>query len=136
MDEMYGLNSMAEYSDNYKTLLYPENLILPAADYYQNLFSSASTTTLRDNCVPIFGSDEPFSAASEAASIAPEIQREEDISSMIKAKIASHPCYPRLLQAYIDCQKVNNNDLLSSFLVQKPAAVASSSAGYISTQNI
>ncbi|KAG6708217.1 hypothetical protein I3842_06G069600 [Carya illinoinensis] len=104
MDEMYGLTSMAEFSDNYKTLLYPENLILPAADYYQSFFSSAST--LRDNRVPIFGSDEPFSVASEAASIAPEIQREEDMSSMMKARIASHPSYPRLLQAYIDCQKV------------------------------
>ncbi|KAL1804467.1 hypothetical protein DCAR_0936112 [Daucus carota subsp. sativus] len=27
-------------------------------------------------------------------------------SSLVKAKIASHPYYPRLLQAYIDCQKV------------------------------
>ncbi|KAE8688327.1 Detected protein of confused Function [Hibiscus syriacus] len=41
----------------------------------------------------MFGSDELFSAASaisEAASITPEIRREEDISCVIKAKIVSH----------------------------------------------
>lgn len=117
MEEMYGLNSAAEYSDNYKALMFPDNLILPAADYYQSLFSSGGA--LRDNRIPIFGSDELLSAASavsEAASITPEIQREEDMSCVIKAKIASHPCYPRLLQAYIDCQKVNGD--FWSFLVQ------------------
>ncbi|KAG6426415.1 hypothetical protein SASPL_110656 [Salvia splendens] len=31
---------------------------------------------------------------------------DEDDSSLIKAKIASHPSYPKLLQAYIDCHKV------------------------------
>jgi hypothetical protein len=121
MDEMYGLNSAAEYSDNYKALMSPDNLIIPTADYYQGFLSSAGA--LRDHHrIPIFGSDELLSAASalsEAASFTPEIQREEDMSSVIKARIASHPCYPRLLQAYIDCQKVNN---LSSFPVQDPAA--------------
>lgn len=110
MDDIYGLNSAVDYSDNYKTLMSPENLILPTADYYQSFFSSASA--VRDNRFPLFGSDELLSAASavsEAASITPEIQLQEDMSSMIKAKIASHPCYPRLLQAYIDCQKVNND---------------------------
>ncbi|KAE8023496.1 hypothetical protein FH972_009185 [Carpinus fangiana] len=108
MDEMYGLNTAAEYSDDYKALMSPDNLILPTADYYQGLLSS--TAALRDHHrIPIFGSDELLSAASaisEAASFTPEIQREEDMSSVIKARIASHPSYPRLLQAYIDCQKV------------------------------
>ncbi|KDP31074.1 hypothetical protein JCGZ_11450 [Jatropha curcas] len=31
---------------------------------------------------------------------------EEEVSSAIRAKIASHPLYPKLLEAYIDCQKV------------------------------
>lgn len=110
MDEIYGLNSAAEYSDNYKALMSPDNLILPTttADYYQGLLSPPGA--FRDHHrIPIFGSDELLSAASaisEAASFTPEIQREEDMSSVIKARIASHPCYPRLLQAYIDCQKV------------------------------
>ncbi|XVE75005.1 hypothetical protein DITRI_Ditri12bG0062800 [Diplodiscus trichospermus] len=98
MDEMYGFHSTGEYADN--ALMSPENLILPS-DYQAWLYSSGR--------LPMFGSDELISAASaisEAASITPEIQREEDMSTVIKAKIASHPSYPRLLQAYIDCQKV------------------------------
>ncbi|KAJ6748533.1 HOMEOBOX PROTEIN TRANSCRIPTION FACTORS [Salix purpurea] len=31
---------------------------------------------------------------------------EEEVSCAIRAKIASHPLYPKLLEAYIDCQKV------------------------------
>lgn len=80
------------------------------SDYQALLCSSAAG----DNRVSdVFGSDELLSAAasalsSEAASIAPEIRRNNDNVSLgvIKAKIASHPSYPRLLQAYIDCQKV------------------------------
>ncbi|KAH7510692.1 hypothetical protein FEM48_ZijujUnG0092400 [Ziziphus jujuba var. spinosa] len=48
--------------------------------------------------------------------IAPEFQREEDVSSIIKAKIASHPSYPKLLEAYIDCQKVGAPPEVASLL--------------------
>ncbi|XP_065876755.1 homeobox protein knotted-1-like 6 [Euphorbia lathyris] len=101
MDGIYGLRSTADYSD--KTLMLPENLILPS-DY-----SSFLSSETFQNRVPLFISDELLSAASaisESASIAPEIPREEDMLNLIKAKIASHPSYARLLQAYIDCQKV------------------------------
>lgn len=107
MEEMYGLQSTAEYSD--KALMSPENLILPS-DYQSLLVTSGE---YRDR-IPVFGSNELLSAAAsaiseaEAASIAPEIQREEDVVNVIKAKISSHPIYPRLLDAYIDCQKVNS----------------------------
>ncbi|KAL4639027.1 hypothetical protein ACB092_03G188600 [Castanea dentata] len=110
MDGMYGLNSAAEYSD--KALMSPDNLIIPTD--YQTLLSSSSSSgafaSFRDHHhhrIPIFGSEELLSAAASAISEASEIQREElNMSTIIKAKIASHPCYPRLLQAYIDCQKV------------------------------
>ncbi|KAH1098287.1 hypothetical protein J1N35_015208 [Gossypium stocksii] len=108
MDEMYGFNATGEYAD--KAWMSPENLILPS-DYHAWLCSSGR--------VPMFGSDELISAASaisEAASIAPEIRREEDMSCVIKAKIASHPSYPRLLQAYIDCQKVGAPPEIASIL--------------------
>lgn len=70
---------------------------------------------------PVYGSDELMSAASAIS----ELRRPSTCSrrdhvtnnyqnynipcqppSSVKAKIASHPYYPRLLQAYIDCQKV------------------------------
>ncbi|XVE85109.1 hypothetical protein DITRI_Ditri17bG0065800 [Diplodiscus trichospermus] len=108
MDEMYGFHSTGEYAD--KALMSPENLILPS-DYQAWLCSSGR--------VPMFGSEEficAASAISEAASITPEIQREDNMSSMIKAKIASHPSYPRLLQAYIDCQKVGAPPEIASIL--------------------
>ena len=107
-DEMYGVPppTAAEYSD--KALMTPENLIFPA-EYHSFLMSTGDR-------IPMFGSDELLSAAASAVTeaepssniIAPEIQRHHDASSLIKAKIASHPHYPRLLQAYIDCQKVIN----------------------------
>ncbi|XP_022775589.1 homeobox protein knotted-1-like 6 [Durio zibethinus] len=98
MDEIYGFYSTGEYA--YKALMSPENLMLPC-DYQAWLCSLGR--------IPMFGSDELISSASaisETASITLEIQREEDTSSVIKAKIASHHSYPRLIQAYIDCQKV------------------------------
>lgn len=105
-DEIYGVSSTAEYTD--RALMTPENIF--PAEYHSFLMSSAART-------PMFGSDEFLSAAIAVtagnetepypgATIAPEIQRQNDASSLIKAKIASHPHYPRLLQAYIDCQKV------------------------------
>ncbi|MBA0624648.1 hypothetical protein Godav_009964 [Gossypium davidsonii] len=99
MDEIYGFYSMGDqYVDN--ALMSPENMIFPS-DYQPRLCSS--------DRVPAFGSDELISVASaisEAAYVTPQIQGEVDISNVIKAKIASHPYYPRLLEAYIDCQKV------------------------------
>jgi len=103
---MYGMPSTAEYSE--KALMTPESIF--PAEYHGFLMSSGSR-------IPMFGSDELLSAAVAItagsgaepypnASVAPEIQRHHDTSSLIKAKIASHPHYPRLLQAYIDCQKV------------------------------
>ncbi|KAK0572970.1 hypothetical protein LWI29_001136 [Acer saccharum] len=94
MDEMCGFNPSGEYPE--KGWMSPENLMFPP-DY---------TGLLCPGRIPTFGSDELLSAASAITEAAPINQREEDMSSIIKAKIASHPSYPRLLEAYIDCQKV------------------------------
>lgn len=113
MDEMYGFYSSfgSEYYTD-KALMSPENLILPC-DYQTLFFSPSSSSSFRDHRTtlhhPVFGSDELISAASaisEAASITPEFHPDDDVETLIKAKIKSHPSYPRLLQAYIDCQKV------------------------------
>ncbi|KAJ8773566.1 hypothetical protein K2173_005812 [Erythroxylum novogranatense] len=86
MDGLFGLP--AEFSD--KPLMSPLQSMLLPLDYHSFL----------DHRIPSFGSDELISSE-EASDITPE-----NSSSLIKAKIASHPCYPRLLDAYIDCQKV------------------------------
>ncbi|KNA21290.1 hypothetical protein SOVF_044490 [Spinacia oleracea] len=104
MDEIYGLHPVVaaggDYSD--KALMSPDNLILNS-DYQSLIMNSGSAAAVR------FGSDELISATciSESASVTPELQqRDDDTSTSIKAKIASHPHYSRLLQSYINCHKV------------------------------
>jgi len=97
MEEMYGVPTTVEYGD--KSLMTPENLIFPT-DYNSFLMSTTSST----NRIPMFGSDDIFTAAEPSSA---GIQ-DDVASNVMKAKIASHPYYPRLLQAYIDCQKVNS----------------------------
>ncbi|CAA7014322.1 unnamed protein product [Microthlaspi erraticum] len=100
MDGMCGFRSAGDYSERSALMMSPSD--------YQNLICSSAG----DNRV--FGSDELYSAAasalsSEAVSISPHrIRRADDNFSfgLIKSKIASHPLYPRLLETYIDCQKV------------------------------
>ena len=125
MDGLYGLqySSSTDYSDKAGAafMMSPENLIFPSDNYHQ-MSSFYSSEAFQNRINPLFASDELLSAASAisettAVSIAPpEIQPgggggggggEDDMSTFIKAKIASHPSYPRLLQAYIDCQKVD-----------------------------
>lgn len=105
MEEMYGVPTTVEYGD--KSLMTPENLIFPA-DYNSFLMSTTSST----NRIPMFGSDDIFTAAeSSSAAIQDDVA-----SNIMKAKIASHPYYPRLLQAYIDCQKVGAPPEIASLL--------------------
>lgn len=113
MDEMCGFNSTGDKGSCW------ENLVFPTSHEYDY----SSSPLLYPGRIPTFGSDELLSAAASAISEAAapisstpppppppphEIQppEVEDVSTVIKAKIASHPCYPRLLEAYIDCQKV------------------------------
>ncbi|XP_021743034.1 homeobox protein knotted-1-like 6 isoform X1 [Chenopodium quinoa] len=108
MDEIYGLHpTAADYSD--KALTSPENLILPA-DYHSFVMNSGSAAAVR------FGSDELISATCISESASEMHQRSDDTSSSIKAKIASHPHYPRLLRSYIDCHKVGAPAEIASIL--------------------
>ncbi|XP_047317877.1 homeobox protein knotted-1-like 6 [Impatiens glandulifera] len=113
MDDMYGLHPTTATTSDYadRSLMSPDHLMIP--DEYQRFLSSSSVVGADHHRIPMFGSDDFISAASaissDAASVTPRFLREDDdhhLSSLIKAKIASHPSYPRLLQAYLDCQKV------------------------------
>ena len=103
MDQLYGLHSPSSSDYHHPPPFPPENLISPS--HYPNFNSPAP--------FPIFGSDQLLSASSlvvsDAASMVAEIQgggSGEEVSSAIRAKIATHPLYPKLLHAYIECQKV------------------------------
>ncbi|KAM1541851.1 hypothetical protein ACFX13_011795 [Malus domestica] len=129
MEEMYGLQSTADYGDkgfestteydDRGALMTPENLILPL-DYHSLLHSSVAFLEHNHHQhqrEAMFGSNDIvlYSAASEAASTI-IAQREEDVFGAIKTRIASHPTYPRLIHAYIECQKVGAPPEIASFL--------------------
>ncbi|XP_048322997.2 homeobox protein knotted-1-like 6 [Ziziphus jujuba] len=109
MDNPYGIDTTAGFSDQ-SSMEVPGSFVAPA-DYL-------SFEGIGDR-VPSFGSDPIFSGSSSTAAVsdeasmvvAAEIQRgtssvDDEVSRVIREKIASHPLYPKLLQAYIDCQKV------------------------------
>ncbi|OMO67587.1 homeobox knotted-1-like protein [Corchorus olitorius] len=105
MEELYGFSSSGATDApvySMETNQTGENMLSPAGNYpvvsgfpsgfAEHMFGSTATGQL------LSGS----SGISDADSMVPE----EEVSSAIRAKIASHPLYPKLLQAYIDCQKV------------------------------
>ncbi|XP_031123033.1 homeobox protein knotted-1-like 6 [Ipomoea triloba] len=133
MDGMFGFHSTPDYGD--RALMSPENLMDCGYTYHGLISSSAPDR------IPVFASDDltatgsfPCSVVSEAASVAPDVYRrgggggrredaagekeddDDDGIGLIKAKIASHPSYPKLLEAYIDCQKVGAPPEIASFL--------------------
>nr|GMD97125.1 homeobox protein knotted-1-like 6 [Ipomoea batatas] len=102
MDETtYGFPSTSDYAD--KALMSPDNSLMmmmdyPYAAYNYNYNYNYHPAAAAADTLPLCGASTEIAAADN---------EDEDVSSvMIKAKIASHPCYPKLLHAYIDCQKV------------------------------
>ncbi|KAL6577893.1 Homeobox protein knotted-1-like [Orobanche minor] len=118
-NEVYGIHSTGgDYSD--KAIMSPDNNLMNiAAEYnqyhYDSLIPSAGH---RHRSSPAFEPEE-FGLESETGSIHvyqkyrygdnhedDDNDDERANHGVIKAKIANHPSYPKLLDAYIDCQKV------------------------------
>lgn len=92
---MYGVDSYSE-----KALMSPENLMIPE-EYNQYHYHSL--------IAPMFGSDElglQYCSVESASVSVHNHDHDHKDSTLIKAKISSHPSYSKLLDAYIDCQKV------------------------------
>ncbi|GFZ21241.1 homeobox knotted-like protein [Actinidia rufa] len=119
MDEFYGLYPTTnDYAD--KALMSPDNLMLTAE--YQSFISSDAVDGGDYYRTPLFGSDHLISAASAVSEVrGGDEDCDDDMSSAIKAKIASHPHYPKLLEAYIDCQKVGAPPEISWPIRRNPA---------------
>lgn len=108
MEELYGFHAPAVYSMETQPAA-EINVLSPVGNYIgfpssypEHVFGSGQgQTTLLSGSSGISDAD---------SMVADEIQRAggsaEEVSSAIRAKIASHPLYPTLLQAYIDCYKV------------------------------
>ncbi|KAK1302412.1 Homeobox protein knotted-1-like 6 [Acorus calamus] len=109
MEEIYGLHQTfggfsASPSEMMMTSQSAEGTSFVSPSELQSLIAAQ---VFRDR-IPNFGSDPVFAPP-------PAPTAEEDISEAIKAKIASHPRYPRLLEAYIDCQKEMYCDVLVKY---------------------
>lgn len=120
---MYGFHCTSDYAD--KALMSPENLIMQNEysnfQHFHNeteltphpcmfgseISSDPANTTLQnnDNIYQIRGSGSGSGSRRDHNNNNNE-DYDEDASNVIKAKIVSHPYYPKLLHAYIDCQKV------------------------------
>lgn len=107
MGDLYGLHLVADYSHQSSSAPPLESLVFPANC---QTYSTASADC--SHRLPAFGSEllAPVSSAASDAALMVEIQRaravEEESAAAIRAKIASHPLYPKLLEAFVDCQKV------------------------------
>ncbi|CAH8337405.1 unnamed protein product [Eruca vesicaria subsp. sativa] len=104
MDRMCGFRSAGDYPDKSSLMMSSTESLMSLSEYQNLIYSSTGENH-------VFGSNELYSAAasalsSEAVSITQRIRRADQDNCLIKSKIASHPLYPRLLQTYIDCQKV------------------------------
>ncbi|XP_065875436.1 homeobox protein knotted-1-like 6 [Euphorbia lathyris] len=122
MDELYLPSTCTDYSSismqhhHHHHWLPDNNYPPPAPPPPPNNFPNSPLPSF-----PMLGGSDHHlfspSSESDAASMLAELQRGSSgatassseqlhLSSAIRAKIASHPLYPNLLQAYIDCQKV------------------------------
>ncbi|KAK2663728.1 hypothetical protein Ddye_002302 [Dipteronia dyeriana] len=163
MDELYGLHSTVDYSSMQHT---DENNLMvgnttTSSTVWTNVYdhhhiSSSSSSTPPQvvttfNPVVVYGSQQfgsGSSGLSDAASMVAQLQtnnnnsntsEEAEVSSAIRARIASHPLYPKLLQSYIDCHKVGSppemTDVLNEIIrssesdVNKRSAVVSGCLG-------
>nr|KAJ0204537.1 hypothetical protein LSAT_V11C500234430 [Lactuca sativa] len=80
-----------------------------ARENYHHAFDDQAPDVRHQRTIPaVFGSGSNIQTSSSNKNnnngLAEEL--DEDLSSANRAKIMSHPLYPKLLQAYISCQKV------------------------------
>ncbi|ERN02729.1 hypothetical protein AMTRI_Chr03g141380 [Amborella trichopoda] len=111
MDEIYGLHSAIGYSSaegsaGMGSSLPPESLIAAAGDYLSSYVFNRDKIGGSGGAAAGGGMEQlaELPPATGENSIS-EVYGQE-VATSIKAKIATHPRYPTLLEAYIECQKV------------------------------
>ncbi|RAL50361.1 hypothetical protein DM860_018107 [Cuscuta australis] len=124
MDGMFGFRSAPDYSDRH--LISPDDLfdcsygmIAPSVDRIPMFCSDDLAATGSFHCsVDSDAHRRGGSRLEDAAAAAAEGGGgyEDGGIGLIKDRIASHPCYPKLLEAYIDCQKVGAPPEIAAFL--------------------
>ncbi|CAM8878396.1 unnamed protein product [Rhodiola kirilowii] len=114
---------------------------LPPPSYCSLISPDDDFASFRDHYThhrnqPMFGSEPSSffsfsSSMSDAASaVVTEINQDGDFSSALKARIAVHPLYPRLVEAYIDCQKVGAPPEIANLLdeIQRDNGISAATA--------
>ncbi|CAN6446209.1 unnamed protein product [Victoria cruziana] len=127
MEEIYGLASSVDYSDHtgIGSSVSPEGLVCPPefATSYASYYSPGGISgffgeKIHSSSAVVVG-HLPAVAGAPESSASPGFAGETyaaEISSVMKAKIASHPRYPSLVEAYIDCRKVGAPPEIASLL--------------------
>lgn len=102
MENLYGFHC---YSQQSPIAPPPQPPQLPPPS--QNVISSLGTL-VPTGPAQLVGSWSSTSSSDAAVSTNAFLQQqdEDEISKVLRAKVASHPLFPQLLHAYIDCQKV------------------------------
>ncbi|XP_071706362.1 homeobox protein knotted-1-like 6 [Rutidosis leptorrhynchoides] len=113
MEDIYGFHSISDYTippetnlispqefhgvDNYRTFYGSENLLTATASIISEAVSVAATP----DEIPF-----PIRRRNNRQRDQNKNDVVDDDNNSIKAKIANHPLYPKLLDAFIDCQQL------------------------------
>lgn len=116
MEDMYGFHSISDYTISPET-----NLISPpefhAVDHYRTFYGSenllSATASVISEAVSVAATPDQIHFPIRRRNNRQRDQNKNDVvhhhdddDHMIKSKIANHPLYPKLLDAFIDCQKL------------------------------
>lgn len=116
MEEMYGFHSTSSY-----TTLLENNGLNSSLDHYWQLSGSDDLLSVATDSASIQTThdDQSFHPKRRIINRAQvsgfDVVHDDD---MIKAKIVSHPSYSKLLDAYIECQKVEFDHKNNLFFVK------------------
>ncbi|KAL5544172.1 hypothetical protein UlMin_007956 [Ulmus minor] len=114
MENLYSFDSTAGFSQPPEMVATAGGMVSPA-DYVT--FGGFDDRFLAFGSDPLFPGSSPV--VSDEASTVAETRKGgtgDDVSGGIRAKIASHPLFPKLLEAYIDCRKVGVPPEIASVL--------------------
>ncbi|KAM0016602.1 putative transcription factor Homeodomain-TALE-KNOX family [Helianthus debilis subsp. tardiflorus] len=116
MEQMCGFHSISDYSVSPETNLmsppvYTADLYTSAADHYRTFYGSdhllsASASVITDAVSVAATADEQIRLHRSNRQLRVPNTNDNVDDDIIKAKIVSHPLYPQLLDASIDCRKL------------------------------
>lgn len=101
MADLYGLHPLADYSYESSSAAPLDNLLVPV-----NFQAYSTASADYSHWLQVFGSGHVPSVSSGDYDAALAVVSEEESAGAIREKIASHPLYPRLVDAFVDCQKI------------------------------